>query len=186
MKRVISAGLIIYRKTPLGPRFLLLYHGGRYWNFPKGKLEHVDADGAVLAPTDTLDEASAKGIVPSARRERSIDAAVRETLEETGIPIRELSIKSGFRAHEKFRFQKDGEVIFKVVILYLAELMGERVEVTITDGHEGYGWFLYKDAQFFLRSYTDTRAILKKAYDFLQSRGRGRGARRGGEKKAAR
>ncbi|MBI4193034.1 MAG: NUDIX domain-containing protein [Candidatus Colwellbacteria bacterium] len=186
MKRVISAGLIIYRKTPLGPRFLLLYHGGRYWNFPKGKLEHVDANGEVLAHEEGAEGLRAEEAFPRGRRERSIDAAVRETLEETGISSSELAIKNGFRAHEKFRFQKDGEAIFKVVILYLAEFMSSLPDVKITEGHEGYGWFLYKDAQFFLRSYTDTRAILKKAYDFLKGHGRRARTGRGGDKKGPR
>ena len=39
-KKEFSAGLIVYRNTEQGPRFLLLYHGGRYWNFPKGHIEN--------------------------------------------------------------------------------------------------------------------------------------------------
>ena len=56
--REISAGIIIFRKTKEGPKFLLLYHGGRYWNFPKGKLE---------------------------KEEDSYTAALREIKEETGL-----------------------------------------------------------------------------------------------------
>jgi len=39
--REISAGIIIYRRTLKGPKFLLLYHGNNYWNFPKGKIENA-------------------------------------------------------------------------------------------------------------------------------------------------
>src|SRR5579863_10064232 len=30
--REISAGIVVFRRTPEGPRFLILYHGGEYWN----------------------------------------------------------------------------------------------------------------------------------------------------------
>ena len=52
-----SAGVIVVRRTPQGPRFLLL-RSFRYWDFPKGQVE----------PGET-----------------PLDAARRETREETGI-----------------------------------------------------------------------------------------------------
>jgi len=42
MQEQVAAGIIIYQRTKDGPRFLLLYHGGRYWNFPKGKIENQE------------------------------------------------------------------------------------------------------------------------------------------------
>ena len=59
----ISAGIIIYRKTLEGVKFLLLYHGGGYWNFPKGKIE---------------------------AEEKSFQAALREIREETGLIKQDL------------------------------------------------------------------------------------------------
>ena len=58
MKKVISAGIIIFRKVKGDCKFLLLYHGHNYWNFPKGKLEAT---------------------------ERSWQAALREVREDTGL-----------------------------------------------------------------------------------------------------
>ena len=53
----LSAGVIVVRRTPDGPRFLLL-RSFRYWDFPKGQVE---------------------------AGETPLEAARRETREETGI-----------------------------------------------------------------------------------------------------
>lgn len=152
MIREISAGIVIYRKTKEGPKFLLLYHGGRYWNFPKGHIE-------------TLPAASDKeGEV--ATRETSLAAAVRETAEETGLLREDLKIESEFKAYEKYTFYKGRNRIFKIVIFYLAETK-ER-QIRISDEHEGFGWFLYKDAKRLFQPYKDGEAILKKAVDFIK------------------
>jgi hypothetical protein len=37
MQKVISAGIIVFRRTPEGIKYLVLYQGRNYWNFPKGK-----------------------------------------------------------------------------------------------------------------------------------------------------
>ncbi len=58
VKQEVSAGIIVFRRTQDGPKFLILYHGGNYWNFPKGHIESAE---------DTL------------------ATALRETKEETGI-----------------------------------------------------------------------------------------------------
>ena len=95
MRKVISAGVIIFRRTREGPKFLLLYHGNNYWNFPKGKIESA---------------------------ERSWVAAIREVHEETGIFAKDLHFKSGFRVSERFVMHGRGKQAFKIVIFYLAEI----------------------------------------------------------------
>ncbi len=151
LPREISAGLVIFRKTPEGPKFLILYHGHNYWNFPKGKIEN---------------------------EERSFEAALRETKEETGLAGRDLKIINNFKTHERFTFRRAGRQIFKIVIFYLAET--DRVNVRISDEHQGYAWFLYSEASKILGKYKDSGKVLKNAYQFLkQSRGRnfhGKGA----------
>src|SRR3989338_3837037 len=88
MPREISAGIIIYRKTSEGIKYLLLYHGGSYWNFPKGKLE---------------------------QSERGMDAAFREVKEETGLGKNELILKDQFRVTDKFFFFREKKRILKIV-----------------------------------------------------------------------
>jgi 8-oxo-dGTP pyrophosphatase MutT (NUDIX family) len=74
-KQQVVAGFVVYRKTSDGVKFLLLYRRGNYWNFPKGHFK------------------------PG---ERSIDAALRELEEETGIKKSELRIMPNFRPTNDF------------------------------------------------------------------------------------
>lgn len=137
--RVISAGIIVFRKTSEGIKYLILYHGRGYWNFPKGKLE---------------------------QSERSFQAALREVREETGLKSTELKFVGNFKAYEKFFFRRGSEKIFKVVILYLAETRQHKI--TISDEHEGFGWFRFNEAKKLLLRYKDSTAILQRAHDYLE------------------
>lgn len=149
MQKEISAGIIIYRKTQEGLKFLILYHGKGYWNFPKGKIEH---------------------------EERSFQTAIREIREETGLLRKDLNIANNFKAYERFTFwRKIGEQkekIFKIVIFYLAET--DKKVILISDKeegqpHEGFGWFTYKEAMKVLTKNADSRKILSQAYQFLRN-----------------
>lgn len=140
MSQEISAGIIIYRNTSEGKKFLLLYHGGRYWNFPKGKLDVG---------------------------EKSFRAALREVREETGLSERDLKFKEFFKAYDRFVFMRQKQKVFKTVMYYLAETNEE--EIKISKEHNGYGWFLYRDALRMLL-YPNLKNNLKRAYTVI-SRG---------------
>jgi 8-oxo-dGTP pyrophosphatase MutT (NUDIX family) len=135
--REISAGFIIYRPTRDGIRYLLLYHGGNYWNFPKGKIE---------------------------AGEKSFRAALRELKEETGLNRNDLIFREYFRTTDKYVFFRGRERIFKIVIFYLAE--SRRSEIKLSYEHEGYGWFLRRDAMRIIK-FRNLRTILKRADDLL-------------------
>ena len=139
MRREISAGIIVYRKTREGPKFLLLYHGHDYWNFAKGKIES---------------------------EERSMAAAFRETREETGLTSRELRLIENFKVYERFTFRRNGQPIFKIVIFYLAEAATEHIK--ISSEHQGYGWFLCREAKKVLGNYRDSQRVLRQAYEFVK------------------
>lgn len=138
MNREISAGFIIFRKTAEGVKFLLLYHRGGYWNFPKGKIE---------------------------KEERSFEAAFRETQEETGIKKQDLRPVNGFKINEKYFFRKEGKPIFKIVIFYMAST--QKREINISSEHNGYGWFTFKEALSMVKKYKDTQKVLTAANNFL-------------------
>jgi len=138
--RESSAGIIIYRKTGEGPRFLLLYHGGRYWNFPKGKIEPM---------------------------EKIHSTALREINEETGLEANDLKLDYRFRVHDYYFFVRNKRRVFKKVVYFLAET--KRSEIKISDEHLGYGWFLYRDAQRLL-IYQNLKKILKMAYASIRSK----------------
>jgi hypothetical protein len=45
-EKIVSAGIIVFRKSKEGTKFLIMYHGRGYWNFPKGKLEQSERSKA--------------------------------------------------------------------------------------------------------------------------------------------
>ena len=143
MAREISAGIVIYKKekdrdNKIETKYLLLYHGRGYWNFPKGKLE--------------------KG-------ELSYQAAFREVAEETGIASKSLRLEKDFKVTDKYFYQREGEKIFKVVIFFLAQ--ATTPEVKIQYESDGYGWFLHNDAQKLLK-HRNSKFMLKKAHDYIR------------------
>ncbi len=153
-KKQVVAGFVVYRRTADGIKFLLLYRRGNYWNFPKGHFKSG---------------------------ERSIDAALRELEEETGIKKSELRIVPNFRAYERFYFRVGNEGIYDTVILFLAETHKADIKIVARE-HSGFAWFLYRDALNIVgKKYGDTRKVLKQASDFLQERSaRYRGTRNPG------
>src|SRR3989344_5995604 len=133
-KKEISAGFIVFRRTAEGLKFLLLYHGHNYLNFPKGKIES---------------------------EEKSLEAAFRETREESGLAKQELRMAQNFKVYQKFSFRRrfdrpgsprltkeqmkeEPQNIFKIVISYLAEARNPNVR--ISSEHQGYAWMLYPEA----------------------------------------
>ena len=139
MAKIISAGIIVFRRSRDGIKFLLLYHGRNYWNFPKGKIE---------------------------AGERSWQSAVREVKEETGLKQSELRFIENFKAYERFTFRGGKEKIFKIVILYLAETKQPRI--TVSWEHEGYGWFTFSEAKKVLSKYHENLKILTTVDEFLR------------------
>jgi 8-oxo-dGTP pyrophosphatase MutT (NUDIX family) len=117
-----------------------LYHGGSYWNFPKGHIE---------------------------KEERDIAAALRETKEEAGLSARELRLIHDFKAYERFSFRRGSQTIFKVVIFYLAETRSH--DIKISNEHQGYGWFSFRDATKILGKYRDSQKVLRQAFEFLRA-----------------
>ncbi|MEX1014512.1 MAG: NUDIX domain-containing protein [Candidatus Paceibacterota bacterium] len=141
MAKETAAGFIIYRETKQGIKFLLLYHGGKYWGFPKGKLE--------------------KG-------EDYRSAAVREIEEETALKRRDLRVHPSFKRFDKYNFSHKGEKIFKVVTYLLAESKKKSITISPRE-HSGYAWFLYKDARDML-FYKNLKNNLKSAYDTIRNK----------------
>ncbi len=148
VKNQVVAGFIIYRRTHDGVKYLFLYKRGNYWNFPKGHFE---------------------------QGEGSLDTALRETYEETGIRRSELRIIPNFRAYEQFYFRSGNEKIYDKVILFLAETHKADIRISPRE-HSGFAWFLYHDALRILgKKYEVTKRALKQADDFLHHKGVRRG-----------
>jgi len=142
-RRVVSAGIIIYRKTRDGIKFLLMYQGRGYWNFPKGKIE---------------------------KEERSWETALREVKEETGLDPSSLKLVGNFKAFEKFEYKSGRQIVSKVVILHLAETKEKKISV-LSREHSGYGWFSPSEARQMAIKNPDSAKIILRAYNYLSNRG---------------
>lgn len=132
-KNETSAGIIIYRKTNEGLKFLLLYYGGGYWGFPKGKLDSG---------------------------EKSFKAALREVREETGIRQKDLHFGEVFKISDSFDFSRKNQKITKKVTYYLAR--SKTPYVRVSEYHQGYGWFVLKEAEKVI-IHENLKRIIKKA-----------------------
>ena len=100
MPREISAGVILFRRTP-EPHYLLLHYESGHWDFPKGHIE----------PGEDAQQ-----------------TATRELKEETGISG--LSFVDGYKQTLRYFFRQKGIGIFKVVIYYLAETNQSEVSLS--------------------------------------------------------
>ncbi len=136
-KREISAGFVVFKRSRKGRQYLLLYHGGNYWNFPKGHIE---------------------------KNENDLRAAFRETREETG--LKRIHQILGFKRYEKYFLRRSGKgLVFKLVTYFIAEADGKE-RVRISDEHEGIGWFSFADALKKM-NYKESRKVLQDAHEFL-------------------
>jgi 8-oxo-dGTP pyrophosphatase MutT (NUDIX family) len=100
MPREISAGMILFRRTP-EPHYLLLHYESGHWDFPKGHIESGED------PEET---------------------AKRELQEETGIS--EMRLVDGYKQTLRYFFRQKGIGIFKVVIFFLGETTQSEVTLS--------------------------------------------------------
>ena len=140
MLREKTIGIITFKREGQGIRYLLLHHGGKYWNFPKGRQEGLETE---------------------------LDSALRELEEETGIT--DVKIIEGFKDEYDYDFDTEirngvKEKIYKKAIFFLGELKDEKVKVS--DEHLDYGWFDYETALKRL-FYQEGQNSLKKAHQFF-------------------
>lgn len=132
-----SAGAVVFYPRPDGQVYLLLINGGKL-DFPKGQIESGETE---------------------------LDAAKRETREETGL---DTVFLDGFVENVSYFYSKPGGVrVHKTVTFYIAE--SKSPEVKVSKEHQGYVWLPLKQA-LNRASYTTTRSLLMKADRFLTQR----------------
>lgn len=131
--REVSAGGVVYRRTPAGPEFLLIRANGR-WAFPKGNIEQGESPEA---------------------------AALREIAEETGLPRASLRVVRALPNIE-YAFQWQGKLVFKTVHNYLVEAPdGAPIRPQLSEIEE-VRWFTPEAARRTL-SFRNTRETLDAA-----------------------
>jgi len=140
MKQEISSGAIIYHEDDRKRTYLLLKNKKGHWDFTKG---HVEAGETLL------------------------EAARREVIEEAGFVKKDLEFVDGFHKEITYTFSSRamaGDDVSKVVTYFLLGV--KRQEVTLSEEHAEYGWFLYRDALGMLK-FKNARGLLVAAEQFL-------------------
>ncbi len=131
-----SAGFILYSVDQGKRKYLLLCHrNGGHWGFPKG---HIEAG------------------------ESEIQAARRETLEETGIAS--VQPIPGFCELISYRFHRGGLSLLKENSYFLARVSYSKP--IISSEHTASQWLTYKQALERI-AFNDMRSVLDKADEFL-------------------
>ena len=101
-----------------------------------------------------------KGNIEKGETER--ETVTREVREETGLD--KIRIADGFRRKIEYFYRRDGKSVHKVVIFLLAETKED--EVSISDEHQDFGWYNYKDTLGRV-TYNNSKRILSEAQMFL-------------------
>src|ERR1700752_1234758 len=110
-----SAGAIIYRESSGGRLYLLLNYPSGHWDFVKGNIE--------------------KG-------ENLKETVIREIQEETGIV--DVNFIGGFEDKVEYHYQRDGQLVHKEVIFFLAKTKTENVK--LSHEHQGFIWLDFNSA----------------------------------------
>jgi len=132
-----SAGVVLFRKTPQGVKFLLLHYdtNAKHWDFPKGHIEEG---------------------------ENPHQTAQREVEEETGIS--DLTFLDGFEKKVTYFYMRGQKRVHKEVLYFLAETSEENV--TISHEHLGYAWLSYDEALEKI-TFKNSKDVLMAANEFL-------------------
>lgn len=93
-----SCGIIIYRKSKDGIKYLLLHYEEGHWDFPKGHQE---------------------------KNETEQRAAERELKEETG--IEDVEFANGFKQTITYYFKRGYETAYKEVLFFLGRTQTEKI-----------------------------------------------------------
>ena len=125
-----SAGIILFRKEGNKKLFLLLHYPSGHWDFVKGRIE--------------------KG-------EDEMQAAIRETREETGII--DINFIEGFKEKIHYTYLHDNKVIKKEVVFFLGITYSS--QVIISDEHIDHIWLEYESA-YTKTTYQNAKNLLQK------------------------
>ena len=137
MPQEFSAGVIAFIKEGESIKYLLLKYTKGYWSFSREEIENG---------------------------EKSRETAYREIKEETGLS--DAKPFDGFKTSIEFFYRKEGQIVHKEIVFYLAQAkLEDKDKIKLTE-HADYGWFAFDEAAAKLQFKND-KEVLKKANDFI-------------------
>jgi 8-oxo-dGTP pyrophosphatase MutT (NUDIX family) len=137
--REVSAGGIVFRRLPeQPPEFLLIRDSYQKWGFPKGHLEEGESPG---------------------------EAALRETMEETGLEA--LRLHGPIRIID-WHFRLRGRLIHKYCHFFLFECLEGEPRPQLDEGISDCRWLPLEGAMATL-SYDNARGVLRRAGDMART-----------------
>jgi len=140
MKKMISAGVIVYRMSLQNTReYLLLEYTAGHWDFAKGKVEQGE----------TLKR-----------------AALRELEEEAGIKVQLLPNFS--ESFSYYLIDYNGEKAFKTVHFFIGQELSDQI-VKLSHEHTDYSWMSY-DSAYEKLTYKNAKETLEKVETFLNKK----------------
>lgn len=144
-----SAGIIIFRNTSEGRKYLILRSSRSESEVAKGKFAKEFLD----FPKGQLETG-----------EKGIDAAYREAEEEAG--FRDLELMPGFKETVRYFTRREGKPIPKFVAMFLAKAKTDKVKLSWE--HDKYEWLTYEETKKRL-SLPQMKKALEAADSFLKA-----------------
>lgn len=135
MKFIYDGGIVVY--TNRGPKrlFLFLKRSGGWLDMPKGHIE---------------------------KNETALEAAVRETLEESGLKVNPDKF---FKYITNYWYKENGEKIKKTLTVFLAKVPANS-KVKVSWEHSGYEWLDFGCAMEMLK-FNDQKNLIKAANEYI-------------------
>ncbi|TAK03570.1 NUDIX domain-containing protein [Patescibacteria group bacterium] len=146
-EREVSAGGLVFKRTPRGVRFALMKDSYGKWAFPKGHVE----------PDETREQ-----------------AAARETLEELGLDeVRLLEYLGAIDIWFRDRFEKKGTLIHKDIHYFLFETAEDAELHPDPEQHAYDARWVAPGKLIESSSYKDMEPVIKRALGFISALHRG-------------
>ena len=118
MKKICSAGVIVYRINEGVIEYLLLHYLGGHWDFPKGKME----------PGESKQE-----------------TALRELHEETAIVT---TLDSHFEESFNYIFRDRDRIVTEKTVYFFLSQVGLDQKVKLSFEHQLYSWLDFDQAMY--------------------------------------